>query len=82
MPVAAPNRRHQGMSRELTLRMGNHFTSHSYRYYAAPFDVRLYDQRKSAKANKDVFTVVQPDLCIICDREKLDEKAVSVRQIW
>jgi Uma2 family endonuclease len=34
----------------------------------------LYDSKKSQKANKEVFTVVQPDLCVICDREKIDEK--------
>ncbi|NJN35523.1 MAG: Uma2 family endonuclease, partial [Saprospiraceae bacterium] len=39
-----------------------------------PFDVRLLGKQKSHKANKDVLTVVQPDLCIICDKEKLDEK--------
>ena len=26
------------------------------------------------KANKDVLTVVQPDLCVICDLKKLDDK--------
>ena len=42
-------------------------------FFAAPFDVRLFDKNKSAKTNKDVFTVVQPDLCIICDKNKIDE---------
>jgi Uma2 family endonuclease len=36
--------------------------------------VRLYDKHKSDKANKDIYTVVQPDLCVICDLEKLDDK--------
>lgn len=35
--------------------------------------MRLYDKKKSLKANKDVYTVVQPDLCIICDENKLDD---------
>ena len=26
------------------------------------------------KANQNVFTVVQPDLCVICDLAKLDDK--------
>ncbi len=26
------------------------------------------------KANKDILTVVQPDLCVVCDLEKLDDK--------
>jgi Uma2 family endonuclease len=42
--------------------------------FSAPFDVRLLDKKKSGKANADVYTVVQPDICVICDRNKLDEK--------
>lgn len=39
--------------------------------YVAPFDVRLAD----AKAKADTITnVVQPDIAIICDKEKLDDK--------
>jgi len=37
--------------------------------YIAPFDVRL--PRKS-KNDKDITTVLQPDLCVICDPSKLD----------
>jgi len=33
----------------------------------------LYDKKKSEKVNQDIFTVVQPDLCIICDKTKIDE---------
>lgn len=74
LPMAAPSRKHQETSWQLTLIIGNHFARHSCRAYAAPFDVRLYDKRRSAKANKDVFSVVQPDLCIVCDMQKLDDK--------
>lgn len=74
MPMAAPSRKHQAISWQLTLRVGSFFARHECRAYAAPFDVRLYDSRKSEKANKDVYSVVQPDICIICDLEKLDDK--------
>ena len=73
-PMSAPNRRHQGISRELTVTFHAHFKGNPCSFYAAPFDVRLYDKRKSAKANRDVLTVVQPDICVICDRDKLDDK--------
>ena len=33
----------------------------------------LLDQKKST-ADKDVFTVVQPDLCVVCDLSKLDDR--------
>lgn len=72
LPMAAPSRRHQGISRELTGLFFTHFKQHQCKFYAAPFDVRLPDRQKSTKANKDVLTVVQPDLCVICDDAKLD----------
>ena len=37
--------------------------------FPAPFDVRL-----PRGEEKEVYTVVQPDLCVICDPKKLDEK--------
>jgi Uma2 family endonuclease len=74
LQMSAPSRRHQGISRELNGLFFNHFRNHQCRLYAAPFDVRLYDKRKSVKANKEVLTVVQPDICIICDLDKLDDK--------
>jgi Uma2 family endonuclease len=40
--------------------------------YYAPFDVRL---PKYGEITDDrIYTVVQPDICVICDPEKLDEK--------
>lgn len=41
--------------------------------FAAPFDVKLYDRKKSEKANEEIFTVVKPDICIVCDKTKIDE---------
>ena len=69
--MAAPNIPHQRLSRKLTLALGNHFENHKCELFSAPIDVQLFDKKKSIKANKDVFTVVQPDLCIICDLNKI-----------
>ena len=44
------------------------------RPFSAPFDVRLYNNKKSKIAFKEIYTVVQPDLCVICDENKLDER--------
>ena len=73
-PMSGPSRIHQKISWQLTVNFDNHFKQHSCEAYAAPFDVRLYDKKKSQKADKDIFTVVQPDLCIICDLTKLDDR--------
>jgi Uma2 family endonuclease len=40
--------------------------------YHAPFDVRL--PKNGETADKDIYTVVQPDICVICDPNKLDDK--------
>ena len=42
--------------------------------FTAPFDVRLLDKKKFVKSDTEIFSVVQPDLCIICDKNKLDEQ--------
>jgi len=34
--------------------------------------VGLYDRKKSILASQDIHTVVQPDLCVICNLELLD----------
>jgi len=74
LPMAAPSRTHQRLSWNLTVTFGNHFKNHRCEAYAAPFDVRLYDRKKSLKADRDIYTVVQPDLCVVCDLTKLDER--------
>ena len=73
-PMSAPSRTHQKLSWQLSGTFFNYFKNHRCEAYAAPFDVRLYDRRKSLKADKEIYTVVQPDLCVICDLEKLDER--------
>ncbi|MDR2497379.1 MAG: Uma2 family endonuclease [Tannerellaceae bacterium] len=40
--------------------------------YHAPFDVRL-PNRKGEKANDKIYSVVQPDICVVCDLSKLDD---------
>jgi Uma2 family endonuclease len=65
----APSRRHQTVSQNINKYFLNLFSNHNCSVYVAPFDVRL--PVKSAKKNA---TVVQPDLCIICEESKLDDK--------
>ncbi len=69
----APNRIHQTVSGNLYLKFGNLLKNKTCRVYSAPFDVRLINFKKSTD-DKQVTTVVQPDLCIICDKSKLDFK--------
>ena len=40
--------------------------------YYAPFDVRL--PKNGEIADDQIYTVVQPDICVICDPSKIDER--------
>lgn len=67
----APNRKHQEITGALHIELGNLFKNKSCKVYIAPFDVRIPIQ---SKRDEEIFTVVQPDLCIICDPNKLDDR--------
>lgn len=69
----APSTTHQRISRKLTGIMITAFKIHSCELFIAPFDVRLLDKKKS-KLDQEIYTVVQPDLCVICDENKIDER--------
>jgi Uma2 family endonuclease len=70
--MSAPNRTHQNISMRLSLMLGNALWRTPCKVYAAPFDVRL--TRFNKIKDKEVTTVVQPDLCVICDPAKLDAR--------
>jgi len=40
--------------------------------YHAPFDVRF--PKNGETADDEIYTVVQPDICVVCDPNKLDER--------
>ncbi|MEM6298235.1 MAG: Uma2 family endonuclease [Bacteroidota bacterium] len=73
----APNRRHQNISMKMGVLLYQAIEKTSCKVYSAPFDVRLYDRNRSIKADQEIFTVVQPDLCVVCDHEKLDEQGCN-----
>ena len=49
-PLTTPNTRHQVMSRELCGRLYVHFKKEKHEFFAAPFDVCLFDKKPIAKA--------------------------------
>jgi len=69
----APSTNHQKASGNLHGLIWNKFKGHQCNLFAAPFDVRLIDKKKST-LDQEIFTVVQPDLCVICDETKIDER--------
>lgn len=69
----APSRMHQVVARKLFRKFDRFFELKPCGLYFAPFDVRLINHKKSTP-NNEIFTVVQPDICVICDESKLDDK--------
>lgn len=78
----APNVQHQDVSINLSSLLHGYLKHKKCRVYAAPFDVRLYDRKKSILASQDIHTVVQPDLCVICNHELLDEQGCNGAPDW
>jgi len=78
----APNVKHQRLSIYLSSRIFNFLENRACQVFSAPFDVRLYDRTKSLLANKEITTVVQPDICVICDNSKLDEQGCNGAPDW
>jgi Uma2 family endonuclease len=67
----APNRSHQEVSINLTNKLFNFLNNNKCKVYTAPFDVRL---PKKSISDKEVYNVLQPDICVICDLTKLDDR--------
>jgi len=70
--MAAPSMKHQRLVTRLTRVVANALWKTPCQVFVAPFDVRL--TRFNISKNKEVSTVVQPDLCVICDPAKLDTR--------
>lgn len=70
----APSLVHQRISTRLQGTLFNFLKARSCDLFSAPFDVRLYNDKKSKDANRQIYTVVQPDLCVVCDTSKLDQR--------
>ncbi len=68
----APSRIHQTIAINITVKLSQYLDNKLCSLFFAPFDVRL-----PVPNNKSNTTVVQPDLCIICDEQKLDDKGCN-----
>ena len=69
--MAAPFRRHQDILGEIYARLHNYLQGRKCKVYLSPFDVRLAIY---GEVGDEAINVVQPDLMVFCDRDKLDEK--------
>ena len=69
--MSAPSPAHQVVQSNLNIELGLYFRNQKYQIYPAPFDVRLPAKGETGDA---IHTVVQPDLCVVCDRTKIDSR--------
>ena len=73
--MAPPNTRHQNLVSEFTITIGNYIRSKggNCKVFPAPFAVFL---------NNDNQNYVEPDISVICDKNKLDEKGCNGAPDW
>ena len=69
--MAPPSRTHQKISGELFRQIANFLEGKKCEVYAAPFAVRLFE--KDGDTPEDVDTIVEPDISVVCDHNKLDK---------
>lgn len=69
LEMSAPSPIHQEISGNLQGALFVFLKNSRCKLYTAPFDVRF-----PQKGESQVYTVVQPDLCVVCDFEKIDSK--------
>lgn len=66
----APSRDHQKISIAISSALFQFLKNNDCEVYSAPFDVRFPQE---SVADKDIYTVLQPDICVVCDQTKLDD---------
>lgn len=70
----APSTKHQKVVGDLHLNLRKSLSHHSCQVFLAPFDVRLPVRKKETMKEENV---VQPDLCVVCDENKIDEQGCN-----
>lgn len=69
--MAPPSRVHQEISGAIFAQLHNYLEGKRCKVYAAPFGVRLFERDGDTPENVD--TIVEPDLSVVCDSDKLDD---------
>jgi Uma2 family endonuclease len=70
--MAPPSRFHQEISMALSTIINNYLKDKPCKVYAAPFSVRLFPAE-----DRSDDTVVEPDIAVVCDSAKLDDRGCN-----
>lgn len=73
--MASPNRTHQEIVGYFIKKIGNYIDAEkgSCKIYPGPFAVKLFNDRN---------TIVEPDISVICDRDKLTDRGCTGAPDW
>jgi len=71
--MAAPNEEHHDISMALSRKIADFLDGKPCKLFAAPFDVRLFPHATTHKEKGHV----QPDLFVVCDKNKRDGKRIN-----
>ena len=69
--MSPPTRIHQEILMELSRQLANFLEGKTCKVYPAPFAVRLFE--KGGDRPEDVDTMVEPDISVVCNHDKLDK---------
>lgn len=68
---AAPTRIHQKLGGSIFRQIANYLDGKRCEVYAGPFAVRLFEEKEDTPDTVD--TMVEPDISVVCDPDKLDD---------
>ena len=73
MMSPAPSAKHQEVNVNLIAKLHRFIKKNkgNCKVFTAPFDVRL--PKNGEKADEQIYNVVQPDICVVCDPSKIDK---------
>ncbi len=74
-----PDTEHQTLLVNLCVAVGDFLKGHKCKLFVAPYDVLL---PKGEEADKLVKTVVQPDLAVVCDENKISDRSCRGAPDW
>ena len=69
--MSPPSRVHQETVMAMLLQIGAYLNGKRCKVYPAPFGVRLFEEESDSPY--DVDTLVEPDITVVCDPDKLDD---------
>ena len=76
----APSVRHQDLVLQIARRIANQLDNTACRPFVAPLDVRL--PRHPNDRDKQTDRVVQPDILVVCDPDKIDARGILGAPDW